>query len=57
MEPIHVQMSNYYSTQGGMSCQITHSHDADLIALLHCPINTEIIVVDHHPDLRILFLW
>ena len=57
MEPIHVQMSNYYSTQGGMSCQISHSHDADLIVLLHCPINAEIIVVDHHPDLRILFLW
>ena len=27
-EPIHVQMSNH-STQDGMSCQITHSHDAD----------------------------
>ena len=22
---------------------------------LHCPLNTEIIVADHHPDLTVLF--
>ena len=43
-------------TASKMACPVRLLVAMMQIDPLHCPLNTEIIVADHHPDLTVFFL-